>query len=215
MARAPLRALGFDLVRRSEHEQAVIPGAFDERLHHDPGSLRPEAKDYLREDNPRLLELRAAYERLDWPVRAASRWDQERLGEWLHFGYFRGESMYIWHYRQSDEMARLYYFAFLQYVRARDHRHLLETLGEDGAFGCWTYEFPSLPTCSRDLLDSVNELLYLDRAIGIFDLVNLRMLDIGAGYGRLAHRASQALPGLQSYAVWMPCPSRPFSPSSI
>src|SRR5581483_2652940 len=112
---------------------------------------------------------------------------------------FRGDNMYIWHYRQSDEMARLYYFVFLQYVRERDHRRLLELLGEDGAFGCWTYRYPGLPVCSRDLLDSVNELLFLDRAMRIFDQTDLRVLDIGAGYGRLAHRASQALTNLKSY----------------
>jgi SAM-dependent methyltransferase len=81
----------------------------------------------------------------------------------------------------------------------RDHRGLVASLGEDGAFGCWTYDFPGYPRCSRDLLDSVNELLFLDRTLSLFDQKGLRVLDIGAGYGRLAHRAAQALPGLADW----------------
>jgi SAM-dependent methyltransferase len=193
---APLGALGYDLVRRPPK---VVPGRFDARLHSDPASLPPEAEAYLRPENPRLTELRQAYAGLDWPVCTRSRWDGREVEAWLHLGYFRGESLYVWHYRRDGETARLYYYAYLRYVLERDQRGLVGRLGEDGAFGCWTFEFPGYPACSRDLLDSVNELLFLDRTLGIFEHPALRVLDIGAGYGRLAHRAAQALPSLASY----------------
>jgi SAM-dependent methyltransferase len=93
----------------------------------------------------------------------------------------------------------LKYFIFLKYILGRDRRGLVDALGEDGAFGTWVYRFDGYPPCSRDLLDSVNELDFLDREFSIFDRTNLRILDIGAGYGRLAHRAAQALPGLVDY----------------
>jgi SAM-dependent methyltransferase len=93
----------------------------------------------------------------------------------------------------------LKYFVFMQYVRGRDSRGLLERLSEDGAFGCWSFEFPGYPKVSRDLLDSVNELLFLDRHLGILDQSHLRVLDIGAGYGRTAHRMVEAAEDVADY----------------
>ena len=48
---------------------------------------------------------------------------------------------------------------------------------------------------SRDLLDSINELTFLDDELGIAQR-NMTILDIGAGYGRLAHRATTAFENL-------------------
>lgn len=47
---------------------------------------------------------------------------------------------------------------------------------------------------TRDLLDSIVEIGFLDRHLNISQR-RLRILDIGAGYGRLAHRLVQAFPG--------------------
>jgi SAM-dependent methyltransferase len=94
---------------------------------------------------------------------------------------------------------RLPLYLYLRYLEQLDDRKLLWTLGEDGAFGCWTYEYVGYPRVSRDLLDSVNELYFLDRMFGLFDRSDFSVLDIGAGYGRLAHRMAAALPGLRRY----------------
>jgi hypothetical protein len=52
----------------------------------------------------------------------------------------------------------------------------------------------------RDLLDSVNEISFLDREFGLFDASSgLNILDIGAGYGRLAHRMCEADVPLRQY----------------
>ena len=48
----------------------------------------------------------------------------------------------------------------------RDTLGLLERLEEDGAFGCWTFEYPGYGRVSRDLIESVNELAFLERELG-------------------------------------------------
>ncbi|MDQ6747024.1 MAG: putative sugar O-methyltransferase, partial [Candidatus Dormibacteraeota bacterium] len=84
-------------------------------------------------------------------------------------------------------------------VQGVDTHGLLQQLGEDGAFGCWTYQYPGHVPISRDLLESVNEICFLERQLGLSSMEKLSVLDIGAGYGRLAHRMSQAFPGLSDY----------------
>jgi SAM-dependent methyltransferase len=133
------------------------------------------------------------------PVCAHSRWQPENVHGFLSLQYFRGDTVYLWHYRDSDELAQLKYFVYLRYLIERDSEGLLDKLEEDGAFGCWTYDFAPYKPCSRDLLDSVNELLFLERQLSVLAWKDLRVLDIGAGYGRLAHRASEVLEGLSVY----------------
>jgi SAM-dependent methyltransferase len=90
-------------------------------------------------------------------------------------------------------------FLYLRYVEARGGQEVLQLLSEDGAFGCWSTEIRGYGKVSRDLLDSVNEILFLDRQLGVLGGRGLRVLDIGAGYGRLAHRMAAAIPSLADY----------------
>lgn len=64
-------------------------------------------------------------------------------------------------------------------------------LKEDCAFGCVTAVVDGV-TVSRDLLDSMNEIAFLEEC-GL-EMRYLRALDIGAGYGRFAHRLLTAYP---------------------
>jgi SAM-dependent methyltransferase len=105
----------------------------------------------------------------------------------------------VWHYREGEEVTKLRFFVYLGYVEGIDHRGLLARTTEDGAFGCWTYRFEGHPLCSRDLLDSVCELSFLDRHLDLAGSVGVRVLDIGAGYGRLAHRSIESFPGITDY----------------
>jgi FkbM family methyltransferase len=195
-----LGRLGWQLVRQPPDGAGEVDHRlFNPQLHSDARSLPAGASEVLRSDNPRLVELRRRYDRLDWPVGVHSRWESEQVGQWLNLQYFRGDNIIVWHYRDDEKVSQLRFFTFLRYLTDRDSRGLLASLAEDGAFGCWTYEFDGYRRCSRDLLDSVNELLFLDRTLNIFNQSGVRVLDIGAGYGRLAHRASQALPGLADY----------------
>jgi hypothetical protein len=105
----------------------------------------------------------------------------------------------VWQFRQLGSAAEARMYLTLLDVESRDRLGLLKRLEEDGLFGAWTFSYGTRPPVSRDLLDSVNEINYLDAQMGLGSIENLRVLDIGAGYGRLAHRMSTALPNLAAY----------------
>jgi len=74
---------------------------------------------------------------------------------------------------------------------------LLTLLKEDDAFGCDTQMVNGV-VCSRDLLDSSLEITFLTR---VARRPNERVIDIGAGYGRFAHRFTTAFPQSTVYCV--------------
>ncbi|MFL6088978.1 MAG: putative sugar O-methyltransferase [Aeromicrobium sp.] len=173
---------------------------------------RPDEKsfdDVFGNRSERLLELRRRYAAVDSPAAVHSVWaHRQSKANLVSTGLagvdltrFRASSSYVWNYYglADAETERLKYFVFQQSVRANDTNGLLDTLSEDGAFGCPTFEFPSLAPVSRDLLDSVAEINFLQRHLGVLDRVDVRVLDIGAGYGRMAHRLLDANPGMTGY----------------
>lgn len=176
-----------ELVRLTDEDRRYLT-----TLHDETTPLPPGADDDLSPANPRLRELRDEYAALDLPALSASRWSRARVEAFLDLRYFRGETLIVWHYRELPRITKLKYFVFATYVRERDPRRYLEHLGEDGAFGCWTFSYPGLGRMSRDLLESVNEIAFLDRALALPDRDRFSVIDIGAGYGRLAHRMIEA-----------------------
>lgn len=166
-------------------------------LHDERHPLPPGAAERLRRDHPRLAELKRAYAGLDLPVTDASRWSPERVDAFVDLRWFRGETLITWHYREGDRVDELKYWALLRAIRDQAAGDVLDRLGEDGMFGCWTYSYASASPVSRDVLESAAELSFLERTVGLSsaDGGGLRVLDIGAGYGRLAHRAVEAFPG--------------------
>lgn len=192
-AKRALLARGVHVERLSPQDRRFLTALVDDRV------PLPASASGLSADAPRLVELRAAYEQVDPAVRVHSRWTDDVITPWLDFGYFRGDNAYVWQYRESRRISELKYLVYLQDVLARDTPHLLDVLEEDGAFGCWTFEFEGLPRCSRDLLDSVSELLFLHTELGVLDGTRPRVLDVGAGYGRMAHRYVTAVPATTDY----------------
>lgn len=183
------------LTRVSEADRRYMTSAFDDSM-----PLPEGAADYLIERNPTLVELRQRYAKLDLPSSVHHQWGEKLTGFISRYlQYFRGDTPYVWNYRELPKVTRLKYFVLLQYVRSVDAQRLLERLEEDGAFGCWTFEYGGGPKVSRDLLDSVNEISYLQRQLNLFEQEKVRVLDIGAGYGRLAHRLCTALPSVSDY----------------
>ncbi len=174
-------------------------GATWRRLYDDSVPLPPGADSDLSPTHPRLQELRDAYAALDVPATLTSRWDRDAVDTFFDLRYFRGETLVYWHYRELPRIDSLKFFLFARHVRSVDTLGLLDTLTEDGAFGCWTYRYADGTVVSRDLLESASELLFLDQAAGVASRPGLRVLDIGAGYGRLAHRAAEALPDLADW----------------
>jgi SAM-dependent methyltransferase len=168
-------------------------------LHDDSTPLPPGAEEELRSDNARLVDLRARYAALDLPVTVASRWNDAAVESFLDLRWFRGETLITWHYRELPRISALKYFVYVRYMRDRDPLGLLSKLDEDGAFGCWTFDYPGYGRFSRDLLESVNEIAFLERELSLSRRDSLRVLDIGAGYGRLAHRMTAALPNVADY----------------
>jgi SAM-dependent methyltransferase len=183
-----------DLVRLTAEDRRYLTTLYDDSV-----PLPPGAQEMLTPDSPRLRQLRASYASLDLPVRSQSRWREEAVQSFLDLRYFRGETLITWHYRELPRITALKYFIYMRYIQERDTLGLLDRLQEDGQFGCWTYEYPGHGRFSRDLLESINEISFLERQLRLSDRDRLSVLDIGAGYGRLAHRMTEALPNLADY----------------
>lgn len=102
---------------------------------------------------------------------------------------FRGHEQYLGQHGYP-------YRAMVEYVRKTPRADWIEVLGEDDAFGCPT-EVVDGQVVSRDLLDSIVEIGFL-LDVGALPL-DARVLDVGAGYGRLAARLVQAV---ERCSVW-------------
>ncbi len=194
LRRRPETPSDADLVRLTDEDRRYMTSKHDTSV-----ALPPGAEAELQPGNPRLRELREAYAALDLPALRPSRWHAEAIDRFLELRYFRGETLITWHDRELPRVTRLRYFALLRHTAARDELGLLRRLQEDGAFGCWTFEYPGEPRVSRDLLESVLELNHLERVVGLSGRAPLRVLDVGAGYGRLAHRAAGAFDNLADW----------------
>ena len=172
-----------------------------------PTELPPEVADDLRPDHPRLAELRRRYAAFTAPVTDHVSWTEDFLRDALEMSHFRGDNAYVWQIRglREVERAEMSYLLTAYALRSIDHLGLFDRLAEDGLFGVHTFQMGDGGTgvrkISRDLLDSINEIHFLERHLGISKRTGLRVLDIGAGYGRLAHRMSTALPNLERYIL--------------
>jgi SAM-dependent methyltransferase len=155
-----------------------------------------EKDDYLRPDNPRLKELRERYTAFDQTATTPIVWSPGHVTE-EDLRNFRGADIYVW---QSGGLnyGLLAHVLTYYHVLSRDRLGLLKRLTDDPAFAVRLFEVDGRPV-SRDLLDSVLEINLIDREIGLASKSGLKVLDIGAGYGRLAHRMAEALPNLEKH----------------
>jgi putative sugar O-methyltransferase len=167
--------------------------------HNSAVPLPAGAEATLRTTNPELVALQEAYDAFDSPATTHTQWSSGWLKKNLSLAWFRGDNAYVWQFRQLRTAADARMYLALLDAESRDRLGLLRTLSEDGLFGAWTFSYGDRPAVSRDLLDSVNEINYLDAQMGLSSIEQLRVLDIGAGYGRLAHRMTEALPNVVAY----------------
>jgi hypothetical protein len=152
------------------------------------GPLPEGAAAWLRADNPRLAELRQRYRAADPLATTPSVWTEARVsGDDLL--YFRGDNAYVWQVRGPNGNILSYALAYYA-AKAGDEEGLLDRLGEDDLFGIHVFKIDGRPV-SRDLLDSAREIRFLKRHAGL-GAGPCNILDIGAGYGRLAYRLHQA-----------------------
>jgi putative sugar O-methyltransferase len=171
------------LVRRSAlHPEATGPSYI-------AGPLPPGAEERLRANHPRLLDLERRYR--GHPASPHPIWQQDAVSNKVTMQYFRGDNLYLWQVRARLRPEQ--YAVTMLYTEHHDPLDLLATLSEDGLFGAHTFNLDGRAV-SRDLLDSITELTFLQEEMGITSASQLNILDIGAGYGRLAHRATTAMP---------------------
>jgi hypothetical protein len=155
----------------------------------DSSVIPPGADIDLRPDHPRLVEYGTRYR--GHPAAIHSQWSDSFVQSKLELRYFRGDTAYIW--QRATTPAQYGLTAY--YAREDDPLKLFERLNEDGLFGALTYDVDGL-LVSRDLLDSIAELTFLEEELKISQRRRFTILDIGAGYGRLAHRATTAFPNV-------------------
>jgi hypothetical protein len=132
-----------------------------------------EAQQYLRNDNPRLQELRRRYAALNVDAVAHSLWDPKYVSAEVRLDSFRAHSAYVWGYLELSRPTQMKYYLYSQYAKAKAP-HLLARLHEDGAFGAMCYDFEIAGRVSRDRLDSAIELDFLDRHLQILERPQLR-----------------------------------------
>jgi len=155
--------------------------------------LPERASDYLREDNPRLQELQRRYE--GHPASHRSLWSHHYLATELKLDQFRADNVYV---HQSRSASKASYILTAYYVQSVDKLGLLNTLGDDDLFGNYLVSFNGDLLVGRELLDAVLEINFLNDKLGLAGLDSPVIIDIGAGYGRLAHRLVQAIPKLET-----------------
>lgn len=152
--------------------------------------LPPGAEEVLRADHPLLAEYERRYQ--GHLATGSSQWSRNYVLNTIDMQLFRANSAYVW--QQWDGADPFRYGLATYYTRLHDRLRLLERLSEDGLFGAQTYDVDGV-LVSRDLLDSIAELTFLDDELEI-SRRKVTILDIGAGYGRLAHRATTAFEGV-------------------
>ena len=196
--RAISSRLGFVVIRRRTADEILETHPWlADRLarQRTPPSRQPTAgdQDAPSGSDPRLAELRRRYAL--HPATGHTVWTPENLRAELDIAHFRADNAYVWQTRVNTPIQ---YLISSLYVQANDPLGLLNRTTEDGRFGVHTYQHGD-KVVSRDLLDSIMELNFLEDEIGLSRISELTMLDIGAGYGRLAHRAAESLPNLRRY----------------
>jgi hypothetical protein len=159
--------------------------------------LSKEDMEYLNLNNPKLLGLKKMYASYESFNNLHSQWDEEFCKQQIFLPYFRGDNAYIWQVRNNNSIEK--YNLTTEYLLSIDKLGLFQKTFEDGSFGAFTYKSDSGLVVSRDLLDSVCELYFLENILSLSTLADIKILDIGAGYGRLGHRSIECFSGITSY----------------
>ncbi|HUQ14123.1 MAG TPA: putative sugar O-methyltransferase [Novosphingobium sp.] len=140
-------------------------------------------------DDARLADLELRYGRFDPTVTTPFVWVNGKVSA-EDLSRYRGDNQYVWQ-RGGLNGNDLAYALSYYYLKSGTGADLLRKMNEDGAFGALTIEVDGR-LVSRDLLDSVGEIDFLRRHVGLGEKP-LSVLDVGAGYGRLAYRMTETV----------------------
>jgi putative sugar O-methyltransferase len=149
---------------------AVLPGEVDE---------------YLQGHNHRLAELSSRYRRITHDGVRHSKWTDAFATTNIPLQSFRSDCAFLWQYRDLN-LPSSYSLTYFYLLSQKGSASLLDVLSDDDMFGAYGVEI-SGRYITRDLLDSVAELSFLSDT-GALDGSDVRVLDIGSGYGRFALR---------------------------
>jgi len=152
----------------------------------------PDGAAYLLiPSNTRLTDLTQRYRTLNHPVMLASAWIDDLVQQEIDLYNFRASNNYFLKRRAIN--TDLHYALYTYYLKSIDTLNLFDKLNEDGLFGVYTVRVND-HLVSQDLLNSINEIYFLERHLGLSKRSNFNLLNIAPGYGRLAHHLTQALP---------------------
>lgn len=106
---------------------------------------------------------------------------------------FRGDNVYVWQTRVFQE---IHFFVSYLFALKVDKLGLHNKLTETGSYGVETFNFDG-KLVSRDLIDSIIEINYLEEKLQFSKSSNFHILDIGAGYGRFAKRIQEGFSNIE------------------
>ena len=141
-----------------------------------------DAKEYLYPANPKLIQLKKDYQKFLANNFKKGLWTENYLGE-KDLIYFRGDNPYV-HQRRGNQQSNLAYILTYFWLKSKYSKDL-SSFNEEESFGVFKYIIDN-KVISRDLLDSFNEILFLKEHFFHNYDTNVNVLEIGAGYGRLA-----------------------------
>lgn len=157
--------------------------------------MRSRLSSVPRLTDPEVHDLNRRYS--GHPASGHTVWTTERQRDGLRLPDFRSDNLYVWQRHTPDASYAVAWAHVQQHCRPA----LLSTLHEDGSFGASTVTVEGRQV-SRDLVDSILELDFLAEHVpGFAGPEPFHVLDVGAGYGRLAHRGTTAFPHLDWQCV--------------
>lgn len=139
----------------------------------------------LSREDPAFLELEERYKTIqNFPLGV---WEPFQRG--IDMNNFRGESFYLaqFLYGATPEKYWTQFGYLMDGQPEADEWNWLRIAQEDNAFGCLTLKSENM-VISRDLLDSISEIKFIQDSLRFTYGDHVSVLDIGAGYGRFAHR---------------------------
>ena len=158
--------------------------------------LPQNAFEYLKRSNPRLKELKRDYLNFSQKRQEQDLWLDGYVKD-EHLLYLRGDNPYVWQKRGLDLNIMAYAMTYF-WIKSNDKNNFLYNCIEDNSFGVQAFKLDG-NIISRDLLDSINEIKFLTKYVFLKENKKINILDIGSGYGRLAHRMSEAVPSVDNY----------------
>ena len=154
------------------------------------------ALEYLKRSNPRLKKLKKTYLNFTQTNQKTDLWLDGYVAD-ENLLHFRGDNPYVWQKRGINLNIMSYAMTYF-WIKNQNRENLLSKCIEENSFGIQTYNFNG-DIVSRDLLDSINEINFLNKHVFMKEDKKISILDIGAGYGRLAQRILEVVPNIEKY----------------